>query len=166
MPNIELKLIEYKDKEVLRNLMEYYLYDFSEFEHFDLYPHGRFEYKYLDHYWTDQDRFPYFILVDGLYAGFILVNQYGVLTENSLSMAEFFVMRKYRRSGIGESAVRQILDRHRGDWEVKVMNSNTTAQAFWRKVINRCTEGNCKEIFLDDERWHGYIHSFNNDVKA
>jgi predicted acetyltransferase len=166
MAQVVVQPIEYKDKEVLRNLMEFYLYDFSEMERFDVYPHGRFEYKYLDHYWTEAGRFPYFILVDGLYAGFVLVSPYGIFNNDSLSISEFFIMRKYRKSGIGEESARQVFDRHRGNWEVKEMKSNVGAQAFWRKVIKRYTNDHYEEVLMDDERWKGPIQTFNNQKEA
>jgi len=160
---IEVALVEYKDKEVLRNLMEYYLYDFSEMEHFDVDPHGRFEYKYLDHYWTESDRHPYFILVDGMYAGFILVNQQEVHGKACFSIAEFFIMRKYRKKGIGESVAGQVFDRHRGDWVVSQMKSHIGAQAFWRKVLKRYTDNRFQDVDLGDGR---PTQIFNNTKEA
>jgi len=166
MKNVEVTSVEYKDKEVLRQLMEFYVYDFSEMEDLDVNAHGRFGYKYFDHYWTEADRYPYFILADGKHAGFVLVNKHGILKEECFSIAEFFVMRKYRRHGIGETAVREVFDRHRGVWEVGEIKNNVGAQAFWRKVIHRYTDGHYQEHWLDDDRWHGPIQTFNNLKEA
>jgi predicted acetyltransferase len=35
-------------------------------------PHGTYTYRYLDGYFTEPDRQPYFITVDGEFAGFAL----------------------------------------------------------------------------------------------
>lgn len=53
--------VAYDNKDVLRRLLELYLYDFSEFDGRDLGPHVTYGYPYRDHYWTEPDRFPFFI---------------------------------------------------------------------------------------------------------
>ena len=49
--NIEVHQASLEDKTILRNLMELYAYDFSEFDHCDVDAHGLFGYNRLDHYW-------------------------------------------------------------------------------------------------------------------
>ena len=58
---VELVEATYDQKPVLRKLMEFYQYDFSEYEHTDVNAHGEFGYKYLDNYWTEPDRTPLFV---------------------------------------------------------------------------------------------------------
>jgi predicted acetyltransferase len=98
-------------------------------------------YSYLDNYWEEKERFPYLIGKDGKLAGFVLVRE--VYEENKLywSIAEFFIMKKFRLSGLGKYAAHQIFEKHRGNWEVVQIEKNKPAQAFWRKVINDYTEG-------------------------
>jgi predicted acetyltransferase len=55
------------------------------------------------------------------------------------SIAEFFIMKKYRRRGIGNKVAKDIFDRHKGDWEIHQLKSNLPAQAFWKKVIAEYT---------------------------
>jgi predicted acetyltransferase len=50
-------------------------------------------------------------------------------------MAEFFVMRKYRRAGIGTQSARLVFARFPGSWEVRQVEANVTASEFWRSVI-------------------------------
>lgn len=66
------------EKPILRQLLELYEYDFSEFEGTDVGPHGFYGYRYLDHDWTEPDRHPYLIRVDDNLAGFVLVNRHTV----------------------------------------------------------------------------------------
>ena len=61
------------------------------------------------------------------------------------SMAEFFIMQKYRREGIGKEAARQLFTLHKGDWQVHQRENNIPAQEFWRKVINKYTDGQFSE---------------------
>ncbi|MBA4179393.1 MAG: GNAT family N-acetyltransferase [Anaerolinea sp.] len=137
---VELEPVAYTHKPVLRRLLELYLYDFTEFTGDDLNEHGEFGYRYLDHYWVpnpDDQRFPFLIRVDGKLAGCALVR----LRRGRYSMAEFFVMRRYRRGGVGAQAAKAVFARFPGDWEVWQLPSNLPAQAFWRKVINEVTGG-------------------------
>ncbi len=46
------------DKPVIRQMMELYFHDLSEFEDIELNEHGRFGYHYLDQYWVEDNRYP------------------------------------------------------------------------------------------------------------
>lgn len=70
--DIKIVPIEEKDKQILANLLELYEYDFSEFSNSDLDENGRYGYKYLDNYWQEENRHPFFIKVDDKLAGFVL----------------------------------------------------------------------------------------------
>lgn len=123
------------DKPVLRRLIELYRHDFSEFDGADLDERGLFGYPYLDRYWTEAERFPFLLHVDGRLAGFVLVNDRTLTPEGDYSLAEFFVVRKYRRRGVGRQAALEVFGRFPGVWEVGVLAANTSAQAFWRATI-------------------------------
>lgn len=56
-------------------------------------------------------------------------------------MAEFFIAGASRRRGIGRSAVRLILDRFAGRWEIIEYTRNPTAVKFWRSVVGAYTQG-------------------------
>jgi predicted acetyltransferase len=127
---IEVVPVPYGDKEVLRRLIEFYDYDFSEYLGWDVNDHGAFGYRYLDHYWIEADRHPFFIDVDGRLAGFSLV-----CSGRPNDMAEFFVMRKYRRAGVGREAARQVFEQFPGTWQVRELEANVGGSSFWRSVI-------------------------------
>ena len=118
------------DKSVVRNLLELYLHDFSEMTAADVDEHGLFGYDYLDHYWTEADRHPFLIRADGHLAGFALVR-----SGAPHDMAEFFVLRKYRRGGVGLLAARALFAMFPGEWQVREMTANPGATAFWRRAI-------------------------------
>ena len=101
------------DRAALANLIQLYLYDFSEITGADVDERGCFAYPLLDSYWTEAERYPFLIRVDGNLAGFALVNRYSRLLNpfDGHAVAEFFVMRKYRRVGIGRAAAIQLFDR-------------------------------------------------------
>ena len=160
--NISVRPIPFEEKSVLRNLMHLYLYDLSEFNHEDVDHHGLFEYKYLDHYWTEADRQAFFIEVSGHLAGFVLINRHSVVAENANTIAEFFVMRKYRRQGIGLQVAKEVFDKLPGEWEVREISENTVAQSFWRNVIGTYTGGQYQERVINNERWNGPVQTFRS----
>lgn len=118
------------DRTVLRRLLQFYHYDFSEFDGADVDSHGEYFHRYFDHYWTAPDRKAFLFRVGGAWAGLALV-----YTGDPHDIAEFFVMRKYRRAGIGAAAAAQLFQRFPGNWTVRQLPSNPAATAFWRKAI-------------------------------
>jgi predicted acetyltransferase len=152
----------HSEKAVLRRLLELYLYDFSEFTGGDLDEHGLFGYRYLDHYWTEPDRLPFLLRVEGKLAGFALVRRPdadGV--ADTLDMAEFFVLRKYRRAGVGRQAALALFSALPGRWEVRETAENLAAQAFWRAVIAEHTSGRFNETtWSDNDGSHGPMQTF------
>ena len=74
------------------------------------------------------------------------------------SMAEFFIARPWRRRGVGQEAVRLILDRFAGRWHIKEYLRNPQAVAFWRRVVADYTAGNYQERGESGEM-HQYFES-------
>lgn len=48
--NLEIKKATIDQKSVIRNLLELYIYDLTEFGPYDVDSHGLYGYKYLDYY--------------------------------------------------------------------------------------------------------------------
>ena len=90
-------------KSVIRQMMELYFHDLSEFEDIGVDEYGHFIYKYLDLYWTEDNRHPFLVRAGGKLAGFVLVNQHTLLPGSEYAIAEFFILRKYRRQKIGQT---------------------------------------------------------------
>lgn len=132
-----------EEKNTFAHLMQYYFYDFSEFVDMDVEDDGLYgSYPYLDSYWMEPGvRFPYLMKVNGKNAGFALVRQIQTREKTYFSMAEFFIMKKYRRSGVGKRAAMELFDLHPGAWEVFQLETNLPAQRFWNKVISEYTLG-------------------------
>ena len=63
--DIDVTTAKVEERPILRQLMELYQYDFSEFDGSDIGPLGLFEYPYLDHYWVEPDRSPFLVRVNG-----------------------------------------------------------------------------------------------------
>jgi predicted acetyltransferase len=164
--NIELVPAAREDSAILGNLFDYYMYDFSEVVGLDVADDGRFTPPSLDSYWEDSWRHPLLARVDGRYAGFALVHQRSRITADPTTwdVAEFFVMRRYRRRGVGAALATRVFDSFRGRWEVRQVFANTAATAFWRSVIARYTKGCFEQTVIDDDRWRGPVQNFDNST--
>jgi predicted acetyltransferase len=162
---IKIITINYEQKSVLRNLLELYKYDFSQYDQEDINESGLYGYKYLDHYWTEEGRHPFFINVNDKLAGFALIRQIDLDDTNrrTYSLAEFFIMKKYRKKCIGRKVAVELFNRFPGEWKVAQTETNLPAQKFWRKVIGEYTSDNFEEIRTDD--WDGLIHRFETKKK-
>ena len=80
-----------------------YTHELSPLFGLELPQSGRFGYANLPLYWTDSHRYPFLVHACGEHAGFALVcRTAGLKVEGEVSdMAEFFVMREFRKRGIG-----------------------------------------------------------------
>lgn len=157
---IELVKVPMNQKMVLRHLVELYQYDFSEFDSADVNEHGVYDYMFLDHYWTEPDRIPFFVKVNEKYAGFVLLRILKNQEREYYSIAEFFIMRKYRRCRVGKKVAFQLFHQFQGEWEISEIEQNVSAQEFWRRVISEYTNNNYQEIRRED--WDGPVQIFTS----
>ena len=122
---------------VVANLFELYAHDFSEFHEVEPGEDGRFGFDKLPLYWSDSNRRAFLIRFRKKLAGFVMIKRGSEISEDDSvwDVAEFFVLRRYRRYGVGTEAARQIWTRYPGRWEVRVMDVNKTACRFWTRAI-------------------------------
>ncbi len=140
-PDVEVIPAGPEQISVVGNLLELYAHDFSEFHSVEIGSNGRFGYESLPLYWSEPERHPFLIWAHGRLVGLALVKKGSQAFGNQSvwDMAEFFVLRGYRRRGIGVQAAHHIWTRFPGSWEVRVMQSNVTAQDFWTRAISAFT---------------------------
>ena len=160
--NIQLRVPSRSDRNLVRRLMELYQYDFSEFDGQDLDEHGCFGYGDLDYFWFEPTHAVFLVTVDEKLAGFVLIDNEVVVTGNERSVTEFFIMRKYRRQGVGKQVAIEVFRRLPAKWEVRIIEQNSPAQAFWRRVIAEYTQDKFQEKWLDNDEWHGPVFYFDN----
>lgn len=152
---IEIKAIEIKDKEILRKMLGDYEKEITGSDE---------EYKYLDSYWEKENRWPFFILVDNEIAGFVLVNEYLICIDKGKTISEFYIKKEYREKNIGKEAAIKTFEKFKGKWEVREIRNNPKAREFWVKVISDYTQGNFKEIEMNDEKWQGWVQTFEKNA--
>lgn len=144
---IAIQTASLEQKSFVRNLMQLYQYDLSEFDGTPIDNTGTYStYKYFDLYWVEPQRYPYLIYDDLIPIGFALVRE---LTTNIHSIAEFFVIRSARSKGNASVAASKIFDLHPGEWHIAQQQENTPAQAFWKSAITNYTNGAFKEVWSD-----------------
>ena len=73
--NVKLAKASRENISVMENLMQFYIYDFSEYVNCEVEEDGLFAaYPALEDYWKEKNhKFPYVMLKDGKYIGFVLV---------------------------------------------------------------------------------------------
>lgn len=164
MASVKLELAARAHEATLQNLFQLYTHDFSDFwvgtPRGDVGEDGRFPpYSHLASYWLEETRVPLLLRVEGHIAGFALLNRVGRLDRDlDRNMAEFFILRKYRRSGVGAAAVDAIFRRYPGIWEAAVARRNTPALGFWRKVIRtHPLVSELEEADLNNDVWNGPV---------
>jgi predicted acetyltransferase len=126
------------------------MHDLSEFDdgYYRLNDRGLWEPDHLSSWLTEDSDHPLVILDSGQRVGCALVNQAPsphMQPGMDFRMSEFFVLRKHRRSGIGQRAVFALFDRFRGTWQISELVRNIPAIRFWRRVIGAYTSGRYEE---------------------
>ena len=138
----EIESVALKDKDKLYKLLQYALYDGSQYIDNDINEQCIFEYKWFDNYFTDDDRNAYFIKNGNEYLGMVMVNENLKFNNNGKCIAEFLIMPKYRRNHIGKRVAYDVFELFKGDWEVQPMENNPIAYSFWKNIISEYTNGN------------------------
>ena len=163
MSAVELVPITLDEKPVLAALIQFYVYDFTEFTGEDVDNAARFPHRQVDDYVSDPVRFPFLARVDGQWAGFALLHRCEAVDggRSVMDIEQFFVMRKYRRRGTGETMAVTLFDRFPGRWQVRQRHDNFPAQQFWRTIITRYA-GSFDEITADTSPTGGPVQFFTS----
>ncbi len=147
---------------VLAALTQFYLYERSEIEPLDILDTGLFQNTLLQDF-SDQFSVEAFLIYDQVQLiGFSLISQQSRLRMqfSGHTIETIFILRRYRRHGVGRHSAIKLFDRFPGSWEVATHGQNVRGMAFWRSVIDIYTNGNYEETWLQDANWRGTVHSF------
>ena len=136
---LRLELALEEESPLLANLLELYIHDLSEiFPAVQLGAEGRFGYPRLASYWSEPEaRFPFLIRRAGKVLGFALAQRGSPLSDDPevFDVAEFFVLRGERRSGVGARAAALLWERLPGRWIVRVSEANRSGLPFWTRAV-------------------------------
>lgn len=136
---------------VLANLLELYAHELSDVFGLEIGDDGRFGYPRLPLYFGEPGRFPFLIRVGGRLAGFALATLGSPASDDpqAMDVAEFFVLRRHRKSGVGGRAAVRLWNGFPGrTWTVRVSAGNTPALSFWAGAVGAYARGGFAESAL------------------
>ena len=141
---------------ILRNLFELYLHDMAEWFEFDTSAEGNYSFPTGQEIW-DKGVDVYFVYSEEIPIAFGLVglaDKYDK-TPGMRDMDEFFVVRRYRRSGLGREFANFLWQQYPDPWLVRVYQRNLPAVPFWRSAIAAYTDGSYDEQVteVNDRSW-------------
>jgi len=119
-------------------LWQDFRHDLAPVVHGFPYADGRYRHEWLDEY-PAPDRGGYLAWAphpntgEDAPVGFALVRG---LDAASRTMQAFFVVPAARRGGLGRRFATDVVERHRGPWEIPFQHDNAAAVAFWRAVAS------------------------------
>jgi predicted acetyltransferase len=163
--NVTLERATERDATLLANLLELYIHDLSDVFPVELGVDGRFGYGSLPLFWSRPDtHFAFLFRLDSRIAGCALVTRGSPATSDSqdLDLAEFFVLRSCRRSGVGRIAASWLFDHLPGHWVVRVSETNSAAVLFWEHTISRYTNGTGSKSLRPGKHHQFQVHSFRS----
>jgi predicted acetyltransferase len=140
------------DYPVVQNLSSYYVYDMSEYLGWTCPETGRFgrcDEFFKD--WRASWNHPFVIRAEGELAGFAGVALDQLHQDHCIQ--EFFILRKFRRQGVGTAAAHQLFNHFPGKWRVGYLVRNTAAAAFWQAAVQAYACGEDVECTEDDTPW-------------
>ncbi|ROM89622.1 GNAT family N-acetyltransferase [Pseudomonas brassicacearum] len=141
MAAIELHRAQRDELDCIENLMQFYLYDFSEWLPLKIGAHGFFPLQPMLDYWRKPATQAFLIRVDGDIAGFVTVDDSVHFDDVQYNIGYLFVSRHYRGRGVGKFVVSALLQQLPGQWQIFHIDANQPAQAFWSKIIPELTQG-------------------------
>ncbi len=167
--DISIDRVKDSEHEALANLMKMYCYEWSQYNLFDVDDNGVYPFEqYLHFYFERPRRYCYFARVNGVIAGFALIDDDFVIHDDfDFSMGEFFVMYKYRRQRVGEYMAKLLFDQHKGKWEIGFHPKNIASGKFWLSVVSDYTSGHytldteCSKLSYNDGS-NGSVISFDS----
>ena len=148
-----------EDFPALEQLLELYQYDLSDIWVQDLDQSARYGFDLTRHKRADRSR-AYLALNGSQYVGFALTAPALVTMTEGTWMEQFFVLKRYRRTGAGRALARHAFSCHPGQWEVGQIAGNCVAYSFWRSVISEATSGQFTELQVTEGWWKGVVQQF------
>ncbi len=68
-----------------------------------------------------------------------MINQYLQKIKTGHAIAEFLILPRFRRQGIGKEVAKRCFKMHPGNWEVGPAKDSEAAHKFWKNVIDEVT---------------------------
>ena len=136
-----------EELDIISEMSRLFRYDLSEYKGMSCEEDGMFApIADLNIFFNDSNH-AFIIRCEEELAGFALIER-DATKESSFIFSYLFILRKFRRTGLGRNATIEVLNKLKGHWKIDYNAPNTTAMEFWQDVINSYTNGN---YTLEDE---------------
>jgi predicted acetyltransferase len=153
MMKVELNNPSKSDRNAIKNLFVYYRYDLMPYIDTGQgslpnasgvigNPRSRTHedsLRWLDVWWKRPGiLYPMLLRVDDTPAGFVMVARAPHAHPGAdFEIVEFFVLNKFRGSGVGSEAVRLVLERFQGTGALRYLPKNAPAAKFWQRSLEK-----------------------------
>ena len=137
------------DKDFIKNIYQYYLHDLSEFN--DSLQHnsmGLFDNSFVDSYYSEDNLIPLKITLKNSIIGFILCS---IGQKVDYVIQDIFILRNYRKRGLGKLALKQLLDLYRGRFGLDILIKNEPAKLFWTRCLEHFGINNISSEVIEDK---------------
>ncbi|HEY2846123.1 MAG TPA: hypothetical protein VGJ09_20845 [Bryobacteraceae bacterium] len=135
-PDLSISKLGPESDALLRNLCEYYMHDMAEWFDIDTQADGSYSYDTSAVWKEGYD--VYLARAGASIAGFAIVGSADAWLGDAGThdVHEFFILRRFRRSGYGQAMALFLWKQRPGGWLVRVLEANAPALLFWRDAIS------------------------------
>ena len=147
-----IRFISINEKELARKLLNDYLTELSEFDDSIVFDdEGVPVYKWYDpYYFTEKERFAFFLMVDKVVAGLCFIRQ---MRQEEFDIAEFYVCPQFRKDGNALFFASEVVKLFKGKITFSTRLKNIRGVKFWAKFASQFE----KNEFADDEVWRNFV---------
>ena len=129
--SVTVDLATTDESDLLLELWQVYMRDLAEFRDTVFQADGRYRDDRLRTYLAYEEHWPFLIRSQGESVGFALVRK---SKPDTYLIGEFFIKSEFRRTGVGEAAVDQILQKFMGNWEIPFQIENSKKSYYFKSI--------------------------------
>jgi len=96
-----------------------------------------FSLPYLEAYFMEKTRWAYLLLHNTIPIGFCLFHKIVSDPSRDYHLAEFFIVHRYRKQGLGSHFADEIIKQFPGKWEIHILQKNEPSMNFWSHWLKR-----------------------------
>ena len=136
-----------------------YMRQFFDIVHYDSWCESAM--KNLQRYSNSDDRHIYILKESNTIIGFALVNKHLRFNSDGFGVSEFYIQKGYQKKGYGRKLAEHLFEAFKGNWEIAVSLTNTSALLFWEQVVSVYAKG--EYVKRKKASFNGYGFVFNSE---
>lgn len=158
---LQVTPMKVEEKMILQNIYPLYLHDLSEYCDQEMREDGTYDIAFLDLFFEKEDLVPFLIRLNEWVVGFILIQKgtYAPSSGEDYYLSEFFILRNFRKRGLGREAVRKLFTQYPGTYLLGQLPNNLPAIHFWKSVY-RSIGVDFQETLQDFGDYQLFLQSF------